>query len=126
MRQSEQFQSDPERRFAVVLEDSPEVLKWSKLSRDQITLRLPDESGYLPDFVVETATGKWLVEVKASKDLEDAHVLEKARVAALYCRHASEYEMKKGGKSWAYALVPDQAITAQAGFETLARTYLKG
>ena len=89
------------------------------MSKDQIYLRLPDDSGYLPDFVVETEKGKWLIEVKAANEMETPEVLLKAKVAALWCSHASTYEASKGGKPWAYKLVPDTAVTTQVGFTAL-------
>jgi len=124
LREKEQFQSDPERRFAVILEDDAEVFRWAKLAKDQVYLRLPDDSSYLPDFVVETITGKWLVEVKAANEVETADVHLKAKVASIWCQHATEYEKANGGKPWGYALIPDNVISAQARFGALAATYL--
>jgi len=120
LREREQFQSDPERRFAVILEDDKEVLRWAKLAKDQVYLRLPDDSSYLPDFVVETATGKWLVEVKAANEVDSSDVQVKAKAAIIWCEHASEYELANSGKPWAYAIVSDQVITAQARFQAVA------
>ncbi len=126
LRDREQFQSDPERRFAAILEDSPEVLRWSKLAKDQIYIRLPDDSSYLPDFVVDTLKGKWLVEVKAANEIADADVQLKAKAAVLWCQRAAEYETATHGKTWSYALIPDTAITAQAGFGALMGAYRRG
>lgn len=122
LRDREQFQSDPERRFAVLLEDTPEVLRWSKLAKDQIYMRLPDDRSYLPDFVVETTDAKWLVEVKAANEVGDADVQMKAKVAVLWCQRAADYELAHSGKAWSYALIPDNGITAQAGFCALTLT----
>lgn len=63
----QKFDSDGERRLAVILER--EALKWFKPATGQFRLyyRLGRqvERSYEPDFVVETATSKYLIEVKA-------------------------------------------------------------
>ena len=64
----QKFDSDTERRFAVILERDAE--KWFKPAKGQFQIyyQLGTENReYIPDFVVETADAVWLAEIKARK-----------------------------------------------------------
>lgn len=112
---AQKFDSDPERRFAVILEDDPSVLKWLKPSPDQFVIEDRDGHAYRPDFVVETQTEKLIVEPKMASEIETPEVQRKAEAAVLWCHIASEHHAKAyGGKPWRYALIPDSKITASA------------
>jgi type III restriction enzyme len=56
----QKFGSDPERRFAILLEDEKKDLKWFKPARDQFRIYYRGDQTYEPDFVVETETDKLL------------------------------------------------------------------
>jgi type III restriction enzyme len=124
----QKFDSDSERRFAVVLENDKEVIKWFKPARGDFQIHLPNDSSYEPDFVVETNTAKFLCEPKAANDMTDTDVLNKAEAAATWCRHASDHESKHGGKPWSYLLIPHDAIADNKTLQGLASvyTYLDG
>ena len=120
----QKFSSDPERRFAVLLEAEPDdALKWFKPARNQFKIFYRSGEGYEPDFVVETATHKYLCEPKRADDVGDPVVLDKARAAASWCHHATEHELAHGGKPWSYLLIPHDAITASATLAGLAASY---
>jgi len=123
LRDSVQFQSDPERRFAMILEDAPQVLRWSKPALDDIRIYWDHDARYVPDFIVETESDKWLCEVKAENELATEEVKRKAQAAVVWCRHASEYEQKNGGKAWSYSLIPSQQVTAQASYKALVEKF---
>ncbi len=106
----QKFQSDAERRFAVVLENEPGALRWFKPAPRQFPLYLKDKQ-YEPDFVVETNAAKLLVETKKSDLLTDADVLAKANAAFQWCKHATAHASEHGDKPWTYLLIPDNAIT---------------
>ena len=53
---AQKFDSDTERRFAIILEDETSVLKWLKPPKDVLRIYYYQEEAYQPDFVVETAT----------------------------------------------------------------------
>ena len=113
----QKFHSDPERRFSVVLEDEPRVLKWFRPSQRDIRIHLNHgEDRYEPDFVVEAEDRKYLCEVKRDTDLNDPDVQAKARAAALWCHRATEFD----DKPWAYLLIPDRDITAASTLDGLA------
>jgi type III restriction enzyme len=108
----QKFDSDTERRFAVILErDSG---KWFKPAKGQFQVfyKLKTEQPeYVPDFVAETDSFVLMVETKATKELESADVVAKAEAGALWCKHASKYAADNGGKSWKYLLVPHEKVT---------------
>ena len=112
----QKFDSDPERRFSVVLEDEPKVLKWFRPSQRDIRIHLNHgENQYEPDFIVEAEDRKYLCEVKRDTDLNDPDVQAKARAAALWCQRATEFDEKP----WTYLLIPDRAITAMCTMKNL-------
>ncbi len=118
----QKFDSEPERAFAELLENEPEVLKWCKPSPRNLKIFYSNEKGYEPDFVVETDTDKWLCEVKANNKKGDLDVVAKADAAKEWCKTAREYEKKHGGKAWNYALIWDDKIKPSATFRGLLKS----
>lgn len=116
----QKFDSDSERRFAVLLEDDAMVEKWLRPAYGQLRLYYNHDREYLPDFVVETAAEKFLVEIKRAADMDEAEVQAKARAAAEWCRSATLHELEQGGKPWRYLLVPHDAVKASATLAGLA------
>jgi len=113
----QKFDSDPERRFSIVLEDEPKVLKWFRPGPRDIRIHLNHgEDRYEPDFIVEAEDRKYLCEVKRDTDLNDPDVQAKARAAALWCHRATEFDEKP----WTYLLIPDRDITAASTLDELA------
>ncbi len=106
----QKFDSDSERRFAVILEDDVDVLKWFKPAKGQLQIHYHHEHAYEPDFVVETKTEKFLCEPKKASELTDETVLKKAEAAATWCLHASTHAKENGGKPWRYLLIPHDEI----------------
>ena len=103
----QKFDSDPERKFAVMLEREEAVLKWFKPTLSNLKLYYGTHE-YTPDFVVETKTEKLLCEVKAVGKVDDAIVQAKKDAALKWCHYANE--SAEGAKPWRYLLVPDVAI----------------
>lgn len=119
----QRFDSDTERRFAVLLEDDDEVLKWFKPGKGQLNIYYSADHSYEPDFIVETKTMKYLCEPKRASDVDDPEVQAKARAAAEWCKHASRHAEEHGGKRWAYLLIPHDQITANRTLAALAATF---
>ena len=124
----QKFDSDTERRFAVILERDAD--KWFKPAKGQFQLFYKlgvEQPEYVPDFVVETAHFLLMVETKARNEVGAEDVKAKAEAGALWCRHASEHAKKTGAKPWKYLLIPhdqateDKSITDYLHFEQLAR-----
>lgn len=107
----QKFDSDTERRFAVILERDAQ--KWFKPAQGQFQIYWKsgfDSKEYIPDFVVETKDSIWLVETKAGKDLKDPEVLAKADAAFEWCKHAMDYALQHNGKHWRYVLIPHDEV----------------
>lgn len=120
---TQKFDSDTERRFAVILEDELSVLKWFKPAPNQVRIEYRSDTSYDPDFVVETGTAKYLCEPKRASEMTDPDVLAKASAAATWCHHATDHELKHGGKPWHYLLIPHDAIDASKTLAGLAAAY---
>ena len=112
--QFHKFDSDPERRFAVLIDRDFEkdVMRWLKPGPGQFRIEYDKNKPYEPDFVVETTTMKLVIEVKSERDMKDPIVLEKKRAALVWVENANSFE--KGGKTWKYLLVSENDITESA------------
>lgn len=120
------FDSDPERRLAMLLDDDPSVLKWMKPAPNQFRIEDADGHPYQPDFVVETETERLILEPKRRDLVEDADVARKTRAAVLWCYIASEHHAKKvGDKPWRYAIIPDDRIQSSATLGGLLSAHTK-
>lgn len=122
----QKFDVDTERRFAVILEDDPEVLKWMKPARGQFQIYYSKDQAYEPDFVVETKTELLLCEPKRSDQLGSEEVLAKKAAAAAWCKHATDHSVQHGGKKWRYLLIPHDAIANNMTLAGLASRYSAG
>jgi type III restriction enzyme len=123
---AERFHSDTERRFAVLLENDSDVLKWFKPDKEAIRIYYKGDGGdvpYEPDFIVETKTSKLICETKAAKDINTAEVQEKAKAAVNWCEYATAHEKQVDGKPWAYLLIPHDAVTEAKTIQGLAAAY---
>ncbi len=123
----QKFSSDSERMFASLLEKDKDVKKWFKPTREQFAISYRDSNGstamYEPDFVVETATHKIIIEPKQAGLMTDANVLAKKSAAVTWCEHATKHEQSNGGKAWMYVLVPHTAILPSATLKGLVQQY---
>jgi type III restriction enzyme len=120
----QKFHSDPERQFAEALEHSGQIMKWMKPARKQMQIEWGAGQYYEPDFVVETANEKWLVEIKMRKEMSAEDVVSKAEAAMKWCEQASTHESETGGKPWVYMLVPDDEVVG-ATPEKLRQTHAR-
>lgn len=107
----QKFDSDTERRFAILLErDSTKWLKPVK-GQFQIYYKLgAEQPEYIPDFVVEMDLAIFMVETKARGDINSQEVQAKAAAAARWCKHASSHATSVGSKPWKYLLVPHDEV----------------
>ncbi|MEO5670695.1 MAG: DEAD/DEAH box helicase family protein, partial [Ramlibacter sp.] len=108
----QKFDSDTERRFAIVLER--DGLKWFKPAKGQFQIfyKLGTEHPeYVPDFVVETSHYLLLCETKARNELGAEEVKAKAQAGRLWCQHAAEHAVQIGAKPWKYLLIPHEQVT---------------
>jgi len=120
----QKFQSDTERVLALILER--DALKWLRPVSGQFNIyyrRGADQPEYIPDFVASTTEFNLLIETKKAGDMQTEEVQSKARAAAIWCSHATEFATANGTKGWRYLLVPHDAVVVSATLGALATTY---
>jgi len=115
----QKFDSDTERRFAVLIENDASVQKWVKPNKGTFQIHYSGEANYEPDFVVETDDGYYLCEPKAETDMTDEIVQAKSKAAAEWCKHATTV----AEKPWRYLLIPHTAIDETKTLAGLASTF---
>lgn len=107
----QKFDSDTERRFAIILER--DATKWFKPAKGQFQIYYKlgtEQPEYIPDFVAETDATILMVETKARADINTQEVQAKAAAAMRWCKHASDHAASVGTKPWKYLLVPHDDI----------------
>ena len=107
----QKFDSDTERRFAIILER--DALKWMKPAKGQFQIYYKlgsEQPEYVPDFVVETESVIFMAETKARTDIDTQEVQAKAAAAAKWCQHASDHAASVGAKPWMYLLIPHDSV----------------
>ena len=120
----QKFDSDAERKLAAILER--EAIKWFKPAKGQFQIfyrQGADHLEYQPDFVAETADTIYMLEPKASSQLDDPVVLAKQDAATKWCRNATEHAASHGGKPWRYVLMPHDAVAENMSLAGLAARY---
>ncbi|WP_313554716.1 DEAD/DEAH box helicase [Agrobacterium cavarae] len=118
------FQSDTERKLAVILER--EADKWFRPAKGQFQMfyrKGSDHLEYMPDFVAETATEILMLEPKMATQMQDVDVLAKKDVAIRWCQTATQYSAKHGGKPWSYALIPHDQIQDNMDLNFLVKRF---
>ena len=122
----QKFDSDTERRFAIILER--DALKWIKPAKGQFQIYYKlgtEQPEYIPDFVAETDSAILMVETKARTDMETQEVKIKANAAVRWCQQASDYAKTIGNKPWKYLLVPHDEISESRRFIDFLRFEVK-
>jgi len=123
----QKFDSDTERRFAIVLERDSQ--KWFKPAKGQFQIYYKlgtEQPEYIPDFVAETDSNILMVETKARTDMDTQEVQAKAAAAMRWCKHASDYAATVGNKPWKYLLVPHDAIVESKRLNDFSRFEVRG
>lgn len=119
------FDSDPERKFAIACENSPEVIQWLRPASTQFNITYNRGKRYEPDFVVETEDIYYLVEVKDKTKINDPIVLAKKDRAIKYCSVATEYNLANGHKGFKYLFIPHDEITTSSSFNNLKDRFIE-
>ena len=112
----QKFHSDTERILATVLER--ESRRWFRPVSGQFNIYYRsgvNQPEYIPDFVVALDDITLMIETKKAKEVAEAQESEtevkaKADQAVIWCKNASDYAAKVGGKPWAYLLIPHDAV----------------
>jgi type III restriction enzyme len=123
---AQRFDSDDERRFAVLVDQhSPEVKVWLKPGPSVFEITYDRGAKYQPDFLVETASEMLICEVKAANQLSDPIVLAKAEAACTWVGAANQVAKEMGRKPWRYALIPHTAVTQSANLAGLVNQHAR-
>jgi type III restriction enzyme len=120
----QKFQSDPERKLALILDR--ESTKWFRPAQGQFQIWYKegiDQREYVPDFVAETDKVIYLLEPKAKNEIETPEVIAKRDAAVLWCARASQHALSNGGKPWQYLLIPHDIITDNMTIAGLASLF---
>lgn len=104
------FDRDAERIFSIILEEDADVIRWIRPPANQLGIFWQAGQQYTPDFLVETANGKYMVEIQDFHDTERKDVLAKAKEGVKWCQYATFADPDK--KAWTYRLVTDNNIVA--------------
>ena len=105
------FDSDAERRMAVLLDGDAAVTHWLRLVNDLPLLWGAASRSYNPDFLVVTADGRhWIVEVKADKDIGSQDVQDKAQAARVWVNTVNGDAAVSA--KWGYLLVSESDLAA--------------
>jgi len=123
----QKFQSDAERRLAIILER--DATRWFKpaMGQPQIYYKSgADHPEYQPDFVAETDTTIYMLEPKRRDELADPVVIAEQEAAQTWCRHASDHAKTCGGRPWTYVLIPHDAIAENMTLERIGDSFAAG
>ncbi|MEL6850450.1 MAG: DEAD/DEAH box helicase family protein [Bacteroidota bacterium] len=119
------FDSKAEQDLAFILENDANPLKWLRPAPNQFRIYWDNNSRrYEPDFIVETDDTIYMLEPKRSDLMEDVEVLAKKAAALRYCKYATEYTNKHGGKPWRYALIPHNEISRTSSLQYLIAKFV--
>ena len=121
---TQKFDSEAERRLAVILER--DALKWFKPARGQFQIYYRQGTTpleYQPDFVAETGDTIFMLEPKAGNQMNDPAVLAKKDSALKWCAHASSYAAAHGGKPWRYVLIPHDEIAVNMTLDAVVNRF---
>ena len=120
----QKFDSDPERRLAVILDR--EATKWFRPAKGQFKIFYKcgaDHAEYQPDFVAETTDAIYMLEPKASNQMTALEVMAKRTAAEEWCRGANDHAASYRGKPWQYVLIPHDAISDNMTLHGLAQQF---
>lgn len=121
------FKNNTEKTFAIILEDDRDVVKWMSPNIKQFNIYYDkfSTSRYQPDFIVETAETIYMIETKDSRMLNSDEVKNKAKAGKEYCRAATEFNLKNGGKPWEYVIIPHEVVKDNMNFNWLVRNCIE-
>ena len=118
------YDSKAEQDLAYVFEHDALVQKWLCPALNQFRIYWKNNSKrYEPDFVVETKDGIYIMEAKRFDQLDHESVVAKKEAAVQYCKYASGFTVKNGGKPWKYVLIPHNEISRTSSVDYLLQNF---
>jgi type III restriction enzyme len=119
------FQSDTERKLAVILER--QAKRWFRPAKGQFQIFYKaghDQQEYLPDFVAEADDVVYMIETKKASEMDDPVVQAKRDAGVKWCEHASTYATQHGGKPWKYLMIPHDVVAENMTLGGLAKSFV--
>lgn len=116
---------DGELTLARVLETDDDVQNWLRPHPKEFNITYNHGRNYEPDFVVETESTIYLVEVKGEDKLNDPDVIAKKKRGIQYCEVASRWGKANGYKEWRYLFIPSKQVMPNSSFMILAKRFQK-
>lgn len=120
---SAKFDSLPELLLARILETDSDVQRWLRPAPHEFNITYNRGHNYEPDFVVETESAIYLVEVKGEDKLNDPDVIAKKNRGIKYCEVASRWDKSNGYKEWKYLFIPSDQVMPNSSFMQLAQRF---
>ncbi len=120
----QKFDSEAERKLAFILDR--DSLKWLKPAKGQFQIFYrhgADHLEYQPDFVAETTDAIFMLEPKASNQMEEPIILAKKEAAVQWCANATLHAKSYGGKPWKYTLIPHNEIAVNVTLDALVARF---
>lgn len=114
---------DGELTLARVLETDDDVQNWLRPHPKEFNITYNHGRNYEPDFVVETESTIYLVEVKGEDKLNDPDVIAKKKRGIQYCEVASRWGKANGYKEWRYLFIPSKQVMPNSSFMILAKRF---
>ena len=109
--------------LARVLETDADVQNWLRPHPKEFNITYNHGRNYEPDFVVETESTIYLVEVKGEDKLNDPDVIAKKKRGIQYCEVASRWGKANGYKEWRYLFIPSKQVMPNSSFMILAKRF---
>ena len=109
--------------LARVLETDDDVQNWLRPHPKEFNITYNHGRNYEPDFVVETESTIYLVEVKGEDKLKDPDVIAKKKRGIQYCEVASRWGKANGYKEWRYLFIPSKQVMPNSSFMLLAKRF---
>ena len=110
---------DGELRFAHILEQDKNVIKWLKSYDGLIDIEYKIGKKYKPDFIIETHLKKYISEIKREDEIKSEDVKLKTKATIEWCHNANKISKKK----WSYILIPHNETDSNNTFDSLVKKY---
>lgn len=111
------FDSSTEKDFSIILENSDIVIKWLRPAPEQFNIYWSRNNKYEPDFIVETDEKIYMIEIKASNQVNNEEVQAKKRAAEDYCNIINDYAKTHNIKNWKYLIITDDNVKTNYSFD---------
>ena len=119
------FDSEPELKFARIIERDKEVKNWLRPSTNELNIYYNRSKRYEPDFIVETEDCIYLIEVKGEDKINNADVISKKERGIEYCKIASKFSKANNYKKWEYLFIPAEKIQNNSSFKMLKENFIE-